>query len=313
MRDDNTILAVNYHYYRDSIPAGGIYPITEQSFKKQLDLLATEYSFISERELIEIIESRITRERQKLCLLTFDDGLKEQMQAARLLYRMDIPAIFYVSTHPIRNNCVSAVHKLHYIRSKMPDAKIAKIMDLKFGLSSFEFDNRILEQQYRYDNELSKKIKYFINFVLTDDEQHYLIDHLFSELVANEKYFSAELYMSYQDIKWLSDRSMLGTHGDEHRPLATLSTQEIKKNINESLGFLEFATNKSGTIQSVSYPYGGPTAVSEKVARTAQECGMKFGLTMLRGVNNNADLHNPMLLKRFDTNDVPGGKSYIQF
>lgn len=310
--NESAILAVNYHYYRNRIPKGGIYPVTEKAFQRQLGLLATKYNFISECDLLDLIERINNRECHKLCLLTFDDGLKEQMQAARFLDNIGVPAMFYVSTHPIRNNCVSAVHKLHYIRSQMVDQEINKILDLKFRISNFDFEQHVLDQQYRYDNELSKKIKYFINFVLTEDEQRYLINYLFSELVADEKDFSKKFYMNAQDIRWLANRSMLGTHGDEHKPLATLTTNEIKKNLEESLEFLEFTTKKIGAVRSISYPYGGPTAVSVNVARIAQDCGMKFGLTMLRGVNTIADLSNPLLLKRIDTNDAPGGKGHVQ-
>ena len=38
------------------------------------------------------------------------------------------------------------------------------------------------------------------------------------------------------------------------------------------------------------------------------EFGFNFGLTMNRGINENKDFNHPLMLKRVDTNDAPGGK-----
>ena len=49
-------------------------------------------------------------------------------------------------------------------------------------------------------------------------------------------------------------------------------------------------------------------AVSKEVAEVAEECGLQFGFTMWRGINNFENLENKFLLNRIDTNDAPGGK-----
>jgi hypothetical protein len=35
---------------------------------------------------------------------------------------------------------------------------------------------------------------------------------------------------------------------------------------------------------------------------------MLYGLTMVRGINNDDDIRARMMLRRVDTNDAPGGK-----
>jgi hypothetical protein len=65
-------------------------------------------------------------------------------------------------------------------------------------------------------------------------------------------------------------------------------------------------------IQSFSYPFGSTAAVNDSVARQVHEINLKFAVTMFRGINSEADLTNPFLLKRVDTNDAPGGKKPLK-
>ena len=145
-----------------------------------------------------------------------------------------------------------------------------------------------------------------LNFILDSDRKDKLIDKLFRQ-IADENDFSKKLYMSTEDIKKLDSKGYLGTHGDLHLPLATLSDNDMKKDIEDSLEFLH---NSCGVkkIRSISYPYGGPKAVSLKVAEISKSFGFDFGLTMFRGINEIKDFNSPLLLKRVDTNDAPGGK-----
>ena len=59
---------------------------------------------------------------------------------------------------------------------------------------------------------------------------------------------------------------------------------------------------------TISYPYGAKEACSSPVAETAAALGHKIGFTMERG--NNVFGADKLLLKRFDCNDVVGGKNY---
>lgn len=299
------LLAVNYHYFREEKPKSGIYPLTIKEFERQLDEISKYYDFISEDMILDIID-RKKRIDKKFCLLTFDDGLKEQMNIADLLLKKGIPGIFYVSTGAIKENIVLDVHKLHYIRSIVEDEHIYEILDKEYDISSYSFDKSFLKNQYRYDTLLSSEVKYFLNFVLNSEQKNKIVDILFSELVSDEYDFSKKLYMNEDDLIKLANSSMLGTRADSHLPLSTLHETEIKYDIKQSIKYLESVVGKS--IKSISYPYGGRSAVSQNVADIAKKCGLKFGLTMWRGLNNNNDLDKQFLLKRIDTNDAPGGK-----
>lgn len=299
------LLAVNYHYFRQNKPKSGIYPLTLKEFEKQIDEISKYYDFISEEMIINMIDTKKIINKN-FCLLTFDDGLKEQMDVVELLIKKGIPGMFYVSTGAIREHNVLSVHKLHYVRTLVEDDYIYETLDKEYNISEYKFDKSFLENQYRYDNSLSRAVKYFLNFVLNNEQKDRIINILFSELVNDESDFSKKLYMGKEDLKRLSSYSMLGTHSESHRPLATLHKKDIKNDIKQSIKYLESIVEKP--IKSISYPYGGKSAVSQSVADITKECGLKFGLTMWRGINTQDDIENSFLLKRIDTNDAPGGK-----
>jgi len=59
---------------------------------------------------------------------------------------------------------------------------------------------------------------------------------------------------------------------------------------------------------SISYPYGNKESYRMPVPDIAQEVGHKIGFTMERGINYSDA--NKLVLKRFDCNDLIGGKNY---
>jgi peptidoglycan/xylan/chitin deacetylase (PgdA/CDA1 family) len=299
------LLVVNFHYIRDEIYTNGIYPRSPKQFSAQLDVLAKYYNFISQQQLADIITSR-KFPAKSYCLITFDDGLKEQMDALDILDKKGVPAVFYVCTNPIKSSNVLDVHKLHYIRSKLDDADLYKILEATIDFSEVIYPDNINEL-YRYDALETKKIKYLLNFILDEKKKHNVINKLSADLF-DEAEYSKQLYMSQADIIKLDRLGYLGTHCDNHLPLATLSDSAIKDDIQGSVNYLQHICGTK-QITSISYPYGGPKAVSRNVADIAEGFGFSFGLTMFRGVNQNTDLENPLLLKRIDTNDAPGGKN----
>ncbi len=298
------LLIVNFHYIRDEAYEGGIYPRTPRELAEQVDVLGRHYRFIAPAELAAMVGGE--RREGNFCLLTFDDGLKEQMTALELLRRKGVPAAFYVTTGPIRDRKVADVHKLHHIRSILSDAQLYGHIGQRMDLSAVRYPENI-DSLYRYDPPESKKLKYLLNFILSGEEKERVVGQLFADL-ADEAAYSKSLYMDGDDLRKLAALDYLGAHSDAHLPLATLSEEEMRKDTQACLDFLRQECGPQA-LHSISYPFGGPKAVSQKVAEVSASYGFSFGLTMFRGVNELADLETPFLLKRVDTNDAPGGKS----
>ncbi|QWD00749.1 polysaccharide deacetylase family protein [Polynucleobacter paneuropaeus] len=302
---------MNYHYIREAMPERGIYGVTPNSFETQLDLIANNgFHFISLEEMHAAILSGEARFlKKKSCLVTFDDGLRESYEVGLpLLDRKGIPAAFYVSSSTIQRALVLDVHKFHFIQSQMSTQQIMNFIPSQYLSRLDSVLEDVVNRQYFWDDSETSRVKYLINFLLTPTEKKEVIQELFNKNVLSEVAFAKDLYMSYDQVSDLAKRKYLGFHGVSHLPLATLSLDQLNFEIKGSS--LNLPLGLSEKVDSISYPYGGRSAVGQNVFDAARNANYISGLTMLPGLNNEKDLiHSPLQLKRFDTNDVFGGKT----
>jgi len=299
------LLIVNFHYIREETYPAGIYPLSLKNLNKQAEVLSRRYRFISQDNMVEYIRNRSYPDKA-MCLLTFDDGLKEQMAAFDLLQSKGIPAIYFVPTNAIQYGQVLDVHKLHYIRSKIDDEVLFDLLNQRYKISTIDFDDQFLTDQYRYDTEKARKIKYFLNFILDENKKDEAINSVFGSLATDEQSFADDLYMDENEIRILSESGALGSHGSAHIALAKVSFEKAENDIRQSVTYLENVTHSP--VRSFSYPFGGVDACSESLRSAFGGTDITFALTMYRGVNNNDNIANPYFLNRVDTNDAPGGK-----
>ena len=299
------LLIVNYHYIRDVHPKEGIYPVSPKNFEKQLNIISKYYKFISQSELVDFIK-KDSFPKGDFCLITLDDGLKEQLKALKILINLSIPAVFFISTQPHLDKIAHDVHKYHYIFSKCSDDHIYKILSNNYKIENYNFDLDLLKEEYRYDTVQKRKIKFFINFVLNETKKKEFIKTIFESLNKIDDEFTNELYMDIDDITKIGKLDMLGTHTYSHRPLSSLSKKDQIIEMKDSRIYLEKIS--SSKIRGISYPYGGPGAINIEVSKNAKEINFDYGLTMIRGINEESNLRSPLMLKRVDTNEAPGGK-----
>jgi hypothetical protein len=93
------LLAVNFHYFREEKYQGGIYPVSKIELKKQIDEIAKSYRFIAQNEVIDLLKNK-QQSNKNYCVITIDDGLKEQMQAFDFLNEMGVPRRPYLECPP---------------------------------------------------------------------------------------------------------------------------------------------------------------------------------------------------------------------
>lgn len=296
----------NYHYIRENFPDKypSIFGVTPKQFKLQLQLLKNEGDFISVNEIISDVEGIITS-RDNYILITFDDGLKEQVNnALPILDELNLSALFFPNSINFQEKKISSVHKIHLLRSIIePVLFLKKINNGKHTLSKQE--KRIARTHYRYDNLENAEIKYFLNFKLTPTDLAITINSLF------ENYFSEaeeleKLYMDEKDLIYLAKKGYLGSHTHSHLSLGQLDKSKINFELLNSKKYLEDITNCK--IETVSYPFGNKEACTNEVRAIAEEVGYKIGFTTKRGVNTKGS--DCLMLRRFNCNDLPGGKNY---
>ncbi len=297
------LLVVNFHYYNETKFESGIYPVNQEQFTNQLNELALGYDFISQFDLADCF-SKNQYPEGNYCLITFDDGLKEQMQAFDLLLSLKIPAAFYIPVQPLIEHNVLDVHKLQLIRTKMNDAEILTLLHQIPGYNYTIEETQKAATQYKYDDETAREIKFQLNFKLSTRQKKAFLSDTFNKVLGNENEYAKQFYMNQNDLQKLALQQQIGAHGYAHVPLAL--TNDAKGDMKKSIEFLFEKTQQP--IRSISYPYGSKEAVNEQVAQQVKSLGLDFGLTMWRGLNTLNSTTNPFLLHRVDTNDAPGGK-----
>ena len=306
------LIIVNFHYVRENFktPYPSIFGRTPFEFRQQLEILSTLGKFISQEDIKDyfLLGKQLP---SKSFLITFDDGLREQYELALpILTKMGIPAIFFINTLPLAKTEILTVHKTHIIRSQRPSEKLMNYF--KHRLKS---ENQIISEKrltegaattYRYDTKADRELKYLLNFVLNLKQQEKYTNAIFDDIFPEqEAKIHHQLYMDAEQIKTLGQRNLIGCHGHSHLPLGQLSPKKQKAEILDSKTFLESITGK--IIYTFSYPYGTQEAI-KCIPQTLKKYSFIFAFTMERGVNSGYNA--PYLLSRFDTNDVPGGKSY---
>lgn len=299
----------NYHYIREDFKTKypSIFGMTPIQLKKQLLMLKNDGSFISSSQLL-IDTDEVLASRDNYILITFDDGLKEQINyGLSVLNELDIPALFFVNSINYQENKLSTVHKIHLLRSILDSEKILKCIYNKFSEKLNNLNKSIITSVYIYDDEKTAILKYVLNFVLNYKEQDEIIDKLFVNYFEEAAELKS-LYMSVDNLKQLAGLNYLGSHTHSHYPLGLLEKDCIKKELKSSKVFLENLTMSK--IETVAYPYGTKEACSNVVAKEAFNVGYKLGFTTNRGVNHRVSLQNKLLLNRFDCNDLVGGKKY---
>lgn len=306
---------VMYHYVRpiknSKFPR--IKGLEFSSFKKQLDYLSKNYTFIS---LDQLIQSSLGRADlpTNACHLTFDDGFKDHVKYVmpELLIR-NIQGSFFPPANAIEKRELLEVHAIQFILAsfKNIDEVFSEInsMSLDLGLTKLKLNLlfNIYGVPLRYANgnvDSAKTIycKRMLQVALPKEIRSKIIPILFKKYIGKStKQFAQDLYMSLSDIKNLINNGMyVGSHGYNHIWLGEARKSEQIKEINSSLSFLKKVGAKTNN-WVMCYPYG---SYNDDTLKILQKKNCLIGLTTKAGMSN---LNQTTLLElnRYDTNDFP--------
>lgn len=297
----------NYHYIREHFNAkySSIFGVTPDEFRKQLMLLKNQGDFVEPNHLVANLKD-VLESNENHFLITFDDGLKEQFKyALPILDELNIPAIFFVNSINHMEKKVSLAHKIHLVRSVVSSDELFENLVKNTNRKLNQLEIQQAHQFYRFDNPQSAELKYFLNILLDFATQEKFINGIFTQHF-DEKEVLEKLYISTNEIQQLIKRGFIGSHTHTHLPLGIYGEQTILYELETTKKYLEHLGGE--TINGVAYPYGTKEAATEEVGELAKQVGYKIGFTTKPGLNKGSD--NPLLLNRFDCNDLIGGKNY---
>jgi len=305
------LAAVNFHYVRGSFdfPHKAIHGLLPMDFRAQIEALSKEGTFVSQDQILDVLngEKELT---QNSILITFDDGLREQVEVAMpILNELGVPAIFFINPINIAEKKISNVHQVHLLRSFLSSGELLEVMK-KLGdtIRTSPEENKLAMEHYFYDHPEDAILKYVLNFKMDPKSRDKIINGLFESSFSKDEIsdFYTGLYMTAEMITDLDSKGALGSHTYSHQPLGLLDSESLFNEFDKSAEF--FKSMAIHPPKAISYPYGSKESCSEQVIDLARKFGFSFGFTMER-VCNLGIIEKPLQLARFDCNDVVGGKS----
>ena len=199
---------ITYHYVRN---ISRTYPylniLSKNKFKKQIKYLISKKKILSPDEIHYRIKNNIKFKSNEFWL-TFDDGYKDHYNfVIPILDKYNIKASFYPANIDNKITRVMNVNKVQFILSRFKNKKklfneITNIYLEKNNLISF---NKLIPKKMnafnKYDNLITKKIKYLLSVGFPNDIKNKIINSLFKKYITNdEKDFAENLYLNINEL-----------------------------------------------------------------------------------------------------------------
>ena len=182
---------------------------TKRNYLKQISLLQSIFKIIDIRSPSNPLET-------KKCLITFDDGYKGSLEAARILDLLRIPSIHFLNLETIHGHSNSSA-LLHFksVNSASPvdwsNSTPSNYKRIIEGLSGFETDNFTrFAGPYLSTNEL-RELKSFKTVTFGD---HFL-NHWYANSLSNEEVIAnlARNAPQYSESQWV-ESFFAAPHGE---------------------------------------------------------------------------------------------------
>ncbi len=295
-------IIVNYHYVEDPTPKfSGIFPCPVAEFDRQVNFLSKNYKIVS---IPEVWEAAKAGRADKLCALTFDDGLKDNYQnALPILKKYNLPATMFVITSVFEGRLPSA-HKMHILLSRKSTEELVDFLngfiaefypDLKEQY--FIPKDRRLTDKRMHESPAAANLKETI-IALPEDIRGRFLRHSFKVFEIKEEKIAGNLFMSKEELAEIASFGVeLGSHSHGHYAMTDDNEELHRRDVQLSKKIIQ---EISGVMPRVfSYPHGRASSASVKVV---MEEGFVNGVGISRGpVVAGQD---PFLLPRYDTMDI---------
>ena len=246
-------------------------------------------------------------------LLTFDDGLKDHLYAAKRLKQIGVDnAVFYIPVEPYLTGQVLPVHKAQFIRSKYGARSLSLLKEAAMSIGidlAIDYENPCERRKFknRYskqvDEEDVKEFKRLINYTGDLKLRNCLLDEIM--VMTGSNLTVENLYLNASEIREIADLGFeIGSHGLSHIPFSRLGPNEQAYELEASKAFLEQVIYDEVT--SFCYPYGGRDSYTDYTLELLHRKGYANALTVEPRDILSADIKDhPFEIPRYDSNLIP--------
>lgn len=299
---------ITYHYVRDL--ARTRFPRIKGRLVGELE---QQVAWLSEHCEMATLQSALAfvagqyRPNRDLCLLTFDDGLKDHYaNVLPILAKRRIEGLFFISTVCLEDHHVLPVHKNHLLMASLEFDEYRRAFLEHLASFSSETPSVVditkAEQAYPWDNSEVAAFKFFLNYRLSEPVRVRVLDALFANCLGDESAFAQELYLSWEEVRQMQARGMMiGGHSNNHVALSTLSDEQQKMDLTTCASVLRKRVS-SQAHWPFCYPYGHSYSFNVVTIQHLRALGFICGFTTEPDAIRVGD--DLFTLRRVDTNDV---------
>jgi peptidoglycan/xylan/chitin deacetylase (PgdA/CDA1 family) len=284
---------VKYRYFRD--PSRTAYPkldaTTLEDFCNQVKELATQFEIASLEASVDFMTGEY-RPRRDLCLLTFDGGLKDHLTSALpFLLERRIRGVFFLITSCMEERKVAPGHMNEFLMAAMDLETYAELFRRQVvalrpdAFSKLSVDPVRAVEMFPWDTAEAARFKYLFHCVIDPELRDRSVRELFQTHIGPEEEFAASLYLTWDEARQMQKAGMsMGGHTHQHKPLSTLSTNELMSDL-ESCRRLLAKNLMPQAVLPFAYPGGDKNSFHVRAVRKLQELGFDCAFCTESGDN----------------------------
>jgi peptidoglycan/xylan/chitin deacetylase (PgdA/CDA1 family) len=307
-KTETGLWVIAYHYVRD---------LPRTRFPRIKGRLVSEFeqqvAWLSERCEMATLESALAfvvgdyEPALDLCLLTFDDGLKEHYtNVLPILAQRHIEGLFFISTVCLEHHRVLPVHKNHFLMAELEfDKYRAAFLNQLATLSDqapCDEDADKAKLAYPWDGPEVSAFKFFLNYRISEHLRVRVLNALFETFLGDESVFARDLYLNWEEVRQMQGQGMvIGGHSNNHVALSSLGPEEQEVDLATCAGVLHQRLTPQ-PLWPFCYPYGHSYSFNETTIRHLRAQKFVCSFTTESGAIRAGD--DPFALRRVDTNDV---------
>lgn len=239
-------------------------------------------------------------------IITFDDGIKDNVRAAEILEAEGSSGIFFLASMPYIEGEFLDVHMIHLIvYQENIDIVYNKFLELLKSRPAIEnrFNKYKIRNEKNYnfygDDDKRSDIKVFMNRYFPIEKKKNFLKELMSNLNIETKI--QDFYLTKGEINKMEEMGMIiGAHSHSHNLLSRLTEKEQSNEINKCRQTIDRLTKEDLTM--FSYPYGRRTSYNDTTINILNNSNFEYAFSV--GENDLEDSENEYELARYNCNSI---------
>jgi peptidoglycan/xylan/chitin deacetylase (PgdA/CDA1 family) len=286
------LTVVMYHYVRDlpNTKFPKLKGMLREDFRQQVADLSQTYEMATLESSLAYLAGAYQPSRT-MCLLTFDDGLKEHYtEVLPVLAENHVQGVFFLITRCMEDRAVAPVHMNHFLMADLEwdvykNAFLEQIAAEDSSALATSGNEAQVARTYPWDTPEVAQFKYLFNFVLDAATRDRIVQKLFEQYFGSEKKFADELYLSWDDARTMQTAGMvMGGHTHQHMPLSRLVDPELDADLRVCRTLLDKNLHAQPA-WPFSYPYGKNDSFNRSTVEKLMSLGFDCSFATESGMN----------------------------